>query len=65
MCVALFDKTANSLIYRVDEATQKAADAQSELQVQKRRNVQLEKNLGKAKVEQSQSGNIKYTMETI
>ena len=39
--------------FRLGESTQTAADAQQEVQAQKRRHVMLEKQLGKVKVEQS------------
>ncbi|XP_074652868.1 coiled-coil domain-containing protein 13-like [Tubulanus polymorphus] len=40
---------------RLDESTLKVTEAQSELQGQKRRNVLLEKQLGKAKIEQNKT----------
>ena len=41
--------------YRLDEATLAVTESQSELQAQKRKNVLLEKQLGKSKVEQAQT----------
>jgi len=44
------------MLCRVQEGTFKVADMTSELQTQRRRNALLEKQIGKAKVDQTPSG---------
>ncbi|XP_064644578.1 coiled-coil domain-containing protein 13-like [Lineus longissimus] len=46
---------------RLNESTQKATESQTDLQNQKRRNVALEKQLGKAKIEQKQAASLGYS----
>ena len=44
------------MLYRIDDGTQKVTETQTELVAQRRRNTELEKQVGKARVEHNLSG---------
>lgn len=44
------------MIFRLNDATFQAVEAQNELQTEKRRNAALEKQLGKLKLERNPAG---------
>jgi len=56
-CCLIYDAVV-LLLCRVQQETFRVAEMTSELQTQRRRNAQLEKQLGKAKIEQIPSGEL-------